>query len=128
MQSTLDDHMLRHDIVEALLSQGATERTDAERYADRLVDLSEQEGEHQGLLDPFDRSVALVFALIEESGLDPWAVDLGAFVRIFSEARLSITRRPRPTSLWAIDPSGLVGPSSSSRGGARSLHRRGPGA
>ena len=58
---------------------------DAERYADRLVDLSEQEGEHQGLLDPFDRSVALVFALIEESGLDPWAVDLGAFVRIFSE-------------------------------------------
>lgn len=85
MQSTLDDHMLRHDIVKALLSQGATERTDAERYADRLVDLSEQEGEHQGLLDPFDRSVALVFALIEESGLDPWAVDLGAFVRIFSE-------------------------------------------
>ena len=66
---------MRDDIVSRLL--GGDTDLETNRYLDRLVELSRvEEAEHQFLIDPFDRSVALVFQLFQYSDLDPWDVDL----------------------------------------------------
>ena len=44
-----------------------------------------EEAEHQFLIDPFDRSVALVFQMFQSSDLDPWDVDLSNFIEMFNE-------------------------------------------
>tara|TARA_B100000579_G_scaffold123613_1_gene99598 strand:- start:26 stop:925 length:900 start_codon:yes stop_codon:yes gene_type:complete len=44
-----------------------------------------EEAEHQFLIDPFDRSVALVFQMFQSSDLDPWDVDLSSFIEMFNE-------------------------------------------
>ena len=75
---------MRDDIVSRLL--GGDADLDTNRYLDRLVELSKvEEAEHQFLIDPFDRSVALVFQLFHNSDLDPWDVDLSVFLELFSE-------------------------------------------
>ena len=43
-----------------------------------------EEAEHQFLIDPFDRSVALVFQMFQSTDLDPWDVDLSSFLEMFS--------------------------------------------
>ena len=45
------------------------------------------------LSDPFDRSVALVLSLVKEEGMDPWNIDLSAFLKLF-------TQRVRKESSW----------------------------
>ena len=56
------------------------------RYLDRLVELATlEQAEHQFLIDPFDRSVALVLQLFQSSDLDPWDVDLSSFLVMFNE-------------------------------------------
>ena len=45
---------------------------------------SMEEAEHQFLIDPFDRSVALVFQMFQSTDLDPWDVDLSSFLEMFS--------------------------------------------
>ena len=75
---------MRDDIVSRLL--GGDTDLETNRYLDRLVELSRvEEAEHQFLIDPFDRSVALVFQLFQNSDLDPWDVDLSVFLDLFSE-------------------------------------------
>ena len=75
---------MRDDIVSRLLV-GDTD-LETNRYLDRLVELSKvEEAEHQFLIDPFDRSVALVFQLFQNSDLDPWDVDLSVFLDLFTE-------------------------------------------
>lgn len=84
-QALLDSWFLRQDVLDQLL---ATEEDsdEAARYADRIQQIAETEGaEHQTLIDPFDRSVALVLSLVKEEGLDPWNIDLGAFLKLFTE-------------------------------------------
>jgi chromatin segregation and condensation protein Rec8/ScpA/Scc1 (kleisin family) len=72
------------DIVAKLLGEGIDLETS--RYLDRLLELASlEEAEHQFLLDPFDRSVALVFQLFNSSDLDPWDVDLTSFLEMFNE-------------------------------------------
>jgi chromatin segregation and condensation protein Rec8/ScpA/Scc1 (kleisin family) len=44
-----------------------------------------EEAEHQFLIEPFDRSVALVFQMFHSSDLDPWDVDLSSFAEMFNE-------------------------------------------
>tara|TARA_B110000444_G_scaffold147056_1_gene137503 strand:- start:2153 stop:3049 length:897 start_codon:yes stop_codon:yes gene_type:complete len=44
-----------------------------------------EEAEHQFLIDPFDRSVALVFQMFQNSDLDPWDVDLSIFLELFNQ-------------------------------------------
>ena len=73
-----DGQAMRDDIVVRLLGSEADVETS--RYLDRLVELATlEEAEHQFLIDPFDRSVALVFQLFQSSDLDPWDVDLSSF-------------------------------------------------
>ena len=79
----LDAKALRDDIVARLLTDEVDLETSA--YLDRILELAEmEEAEHQFLNDPFDRSVALVLQLFQDKDLDPWAVDLSAFLEMFS--------------------------------------------
>ena len=69
--TVFDATAMRDDIVTRLL-QGE-EDLETSRYLDRLVELASlEEAEHQFLIDPFDRSVALVFQLFRSKDLDPW--------------------------------------------------------
>ncbi len=82
--SVFDGHTMRDDIVSRLL--GGEADLETSRYLDRLVELSlVEEAEHQFLIDPFDRSVALVFQMFNNSDLDPWDVDLTVFLELFNQ-------------------------------------------
>ena len=86
MQSRLDSYFIREDIINNLLENREETREEAIDYADRLVTIAEMENaEYSSLEDPFDRSVALVFELVKDADLDPWNIDLTAFVSLFSE-------------------------------------------
>ena len=75
---------MREDIVARLL--GGESDLETSRYLDRLLELASlEEAEHQFLIDPFDRSVALVFQLFNTSDLDPWDVDLSSFLEMFNK-------------------------------------------
>ncbi|MGY8691617.1 MAG: hypothetical protein ACKVHF_01500, partial [Candidatus Poseidoniales archaeon] len=75
---------MREDIVARLL--GGESDLETSRYLDRLLELAAlEEAEHQFLIDPFDRSVALVFQLFNTSDLDPWDVDLSSFLEMFNK-------------------------------------------
>jgi len=82
--AVFDGQAMRDDIVVRLL--GGEANLETSRYLDRLVELATlEEAEHQFLIDPFDRSVALVFQLFQSSDLDPWDVDLSSFLEMFNE-------------------------------------------
>ena len=82
--TVFDATAMRDDIVARLL-QGE-EDLETSRYLDRLVELAAlEEAEHQFLIDPFDRSVALVFQLFRSKDLDPWDVDLTSFLEMFEQ-------------------------------------------
>ena len=84
-QALLDSWFLRQDVLDQLLA-AEEDSEEASRYADRIQQIAEsEEAEHQTLVDPFDRSVALVLSLVKEEGLDPWNIDLGAFLKLFTE-------------------------------------------
>ena len=82
--AVFDGKALRDDIVETML--GGETDLETSRYLDRLVELAPlEQAEHQFLIDPFDRSVALVLQLFQSSDLDPWDVDLSSFLVMFNE-------------------------------------------
>ena len=84
MMAVFDGQALRDDIVTRML--GSDTDLETSRYLDRLVELATlEEAEHQFLIDPFDRSVALVLQLFQSSDLDPWDVDLSSFLEMFNE-------------------------------------------
>ena len=84
-QAVLADWFLRQDILDQLMSQ-EEEVSEAERYADRIMRIAQEDSaEHQVLSDPFDRSVALVLSLVKEEGMDPWNIDLSAFLKLFTQ-------------------------------------------
>jgi len=81
--AVLDGQAMRDDIVSRLLGGEADLTTS--KYLDRISELAcMEEAEHQFLIDPFDRSVALVFQMFQSSDLDPWDVDLSCFLEMFS--------------------------------------------
>mgnify|MGYP001156812837 FL=1 len=82
--TVFDGHAMRDDIVSSML--GGETDLETSKYLDRLVELSLlEEAEHQFLINPFDRSVALVFQLFQSSDLDPWDVDLSTFIEMFNQ-------------------------------------------
>ena len=83
-QAVLDKWFLRQDVMDQLLESGEAS-IDATQFADRILAIAEtEEAEHQTLVDPFDRSVALVLSLVREEELDPWNVDLSSFLKVFT--------------------------------------------
>ena len=82
--TVFDGHVMRDDIVSSML--GGETDLETTKYLDRLVELSLlEEAEHQFLIDPFDRSVALVFQLFQSTDLDPWDVNLSSFIEMFNQ-------------------------------------------
>ena len=87
---------MKSDIVSRLIQGEANIETS--RYLDRLMELSTlEEAEHQFLVDPFDRSVALVFQLFQSNDLDPWDVDLSNFIKMFNSRIKSTDNIDLPT-------------------------------
>ncbi len=79
-----DAHAMRSDIVARLL--GGEVDVESHRYLDRLTEICEMESaEHQMLIDPIDRSIAVVLQLFQDSSLDPWDIDLESFIELFRE-------------------------------------------
>ena len=75
---------MREDVVLRLLE--GQPNLETSKFLDRLMELSTlEEAEHQFLIEPFDRSVALVFQMFQSSDLDPWDVDLSSFIEMFNE-------------------------------------------
>ena len=98
--TVFDATAMRDDIVARLL-QGE-EDLETSRYLDRLVELATlEEAEHQFLIDPFDRSVALVFQLFRSKDLDPWDVNLTSFLEMFEQ-------RIKTADIIDLPPSGRL--------------------
>ena len=83
-QQDLTKYLLRQDVIDNLISEREETSKEATEYANRLMELAEvQDSEHNMLDDPFDRSVAIVFQLVRNEDLDPWNIDLSAFIALF---------------------------------------------
>ena len=83
-QQDLTKYLLRQDVIDNLISEREETSREATEYANRLMELAEvQDSEHNMLDDPFDRSVAIVFQLVRNEDLDPWNIDLSAFIALF---------------------------------------------
>ena len=79
--SLLATRDMQATIVKQLLGEQDDTNLDKHRYIDRLVEIADLESaEHQSLIDPFDRSVALVFQMVNDASLDPWDVDVIAVI------------------------------------------------
>ena len=83
-QSALDKWFLRQDVIDQLLESGE-ESEEAALFGDKIMAIAErEEAEHQTLLDPFDRSVALVLSLVRDEGLDAWNIALSSFLKVYT--------------------------------------------
>lgn len=81
----LETRDMQADIVRQLLGERDDTDLDQHRYIERLIEIADLESaEHQSLIDPFDRSVALVFQMFSDETLDPWDVDLTVFIERFN--------------------------------------------
>ncbi|MDP6905809.1 MAG: hypothetical protein QF440_00130 [Candidatus Thalassarchaeaceae archaeon] len=77
---------MQSEIVRQLLGEQKETELDKHRYIDRLLEIADLESaEHQSLVEPFDRSVALVFQMFNDDALDPWDVDLSVFIEQFNK-------------------------------------------
>lgn len=82
----LETRDMQATIVKQLLGEQDDTNLDKHRYINRLIEIADLESaEHQSLVDPFDRSVALVFQMFNDASLDPWDVDLSVFIEQFKE-------------------------------------------
>ena len=87
--SLLETRDMQATIVKQLLGERDDANLDKHQYIDRLVEIADLESaEHQSLVEPFDRSVALVFQMFNDASLDPWDVDLSIFIEKFKENSL----------------------------------------
>lgn len=73
--------MNQTDIMQSIVVQGTLLESDTRYY----VELLGQEHAAVEYADPVERTVASVFRMCLEGSIDPWDIDLKAFVRIFSE-------------------------------------------
>ena len=84
--SLLETRDMQATIIKQLLGEQDDTNLDKHQYIDRLIEIADLESaEHQSLIDPFDRSVALVFQMFGDASLDPSDVDLSAFIQQFNE-------------------------------------------
>ncbi len=70
------------DVLAALLDNSAID-ADARRHM--MLEAMAEAEHHLDLSHPFDRSVALVFELVNTHDLDPWSIELQSFAELFSE-------------------------------------------
>jgi len=82
-EQQLINHLMFHKAMVGLDGDG----TAAPERVDEYIRLAKEagEGQHVGIEDPFDRSIALAFELVLQQGLDPWAIDLVKFSSLYAE-------------------------------------------
>ena len=78
--TTRYEEMEQHLLFHKALTDSAESSDKISGYMDIL---SHAEG-GESLEDPIDESIRSVFSLVIENGIDPWAIDLSEFVRIYS--------------------------------------------
>lgn len=72
--------MNQSDILQSIMVQGTLLESDTKYY----VELLGQENVTVEYKDPVEKTVASVFRMCLEGSIDPWDIDLKAFVKIFS--------------------------------------------
>ena len=94
----LDSAELRNDIISQMIGHDEKLPLHKSRYADLIQELAEmEEAEHTSLSDPFDRSIALVLQMFQDSSLDPWNIDLARFIELLNERLETAERVDLPT-------------------------------
>ncbi len=78
--TTRYEEMEQHLLFHKALTDSAES---SERISGYMSILSNAEG-GELLEDPIDESIRSVFSLVIENGIDPWAIDLSEFVRIYT--------------------------------------------
>lgn len=73
--------MNQEEIMQSLVVQGTILESDTKYY----VELLNHDAATIEYKDPVERTVASVFKMCLEGSIDPWDVDLKAFVKVFSE-------------------------------------------
>lgn len=73
--------MNQSDILQSIVVQGTLLESDTKFY----VELLGQEGSTVEYSDPIKKTVASVFRMCLDGSIDPWNIDLKAFVKIFSD-------------------------------------------
>lgn len=68
-----------------LFHKALTEDTESYARINGYMDILNKTGTGEKLNDPADESIRAVFSLVLENGIDPWEIDLGEFVRLYSK-------------------------------------------
>jgi len=71
------DHLLFHKAL--LADEDGGQRFD--RYLAMVKEI--EQGQHIAVRDPLEKSIAAAFELVFEAQLDPWAIDLGQFTKLY---------------------------------------------
>ncbi|MCL2149027.1 MAG: chromosome segregation protein ScpA [Methanomassiliicoccaceae archaeon] len=81
----MDETMRKEDMEQHLLFHKAlAEDSDAYLRINGYMDILGKAGSGERLNDPVDESIRAAFSLVLENGIDPWEIDLGEFVRLYS--------------------------------------------
>ncbi|MDR1690449.1 MAG: chromosome segregation protein ScpA [Candidatus Methanoplasma sp.] len=81
----MDGMMKREEMEQHLLFHKAmTEDSGTYARINGYMDILGKTGSGEKLNDPVDESIRAAFSLVLESGIDPWEIDLGEFVRMYS--------------------------------------------
>lgn len=84
VNEALEQHLLFH---KALISEDVESGK-----IDRYLEILSENPDCERLQDPVDESIRTVFRLVTEQNLDPWAIDLKEFTRIYTEKVSSDSR------------------------------------
>ena len=83
MIENIDQEVLRHLLFHKAIAEYGDELGRIDRYIEILK--KAQTGEHLFTEDPFDKSIAIVFELVLQKHLNPWAIDLAKFSELYLE-------------------------------------------
>ncbi len=74
-----------NSVIQHLLFHKSISNGDDNFSIDRYLDMAEkaETGEYHSIENPFDKSIALVFDLVIQQHLDPWAIDLAKFSSLY---------------------------------------------
>ena len=84
-RSEMDGNIRIEDLEQHLLFHKAmTENPDNYHRITGYLDILGKAESGERLLDPVDEAIRAVFSLVLENGIDPWEIDLSAFVKLYN--------------------------------------------
>lgn len=81
MRGGIDQDVLQHLLFHKAIAEYEDEVSRIDKYIEMLE--RAQTGEHLGIDDPFDKSIAIAFELVLQKHLNPWAIDLARFSSMY---------------------------------------------